>query len=53
MGLYDRFEDRIYEIISSFAGGLEQVIGPGDTLRQEDGGWLAEDKLAALVDERR
>ena len=51
MGLYDRFEDRIYEIISSFAGGLEQVIGPGDTLRQEDGGWLAEDELAALVDE--
>ncbi|NLY52603.1 MAG: acyl carrier protein [Firmicutes bacterium] len=51
MSIYGRFEDRIYEIISSFAGGLEHVIAPSDTLHQEDGGWLAEDELEALVDE--
>lgn len=51
MDLYGRLEDRIVEIISSFSGALENAITPRDNLRQEAGGWLEDDELAALIDE--
>jgi acyl carrier protein len=51
MDLYGRLEDRIVEIISSFSGALENTITPRDILRQEAGGWLEDDELAALIDE--
>ncbi|NMB12551.1 MAG: acyl carrier protein [Firmicutes bacterium] len=51
MDLYGRLEDKVVEIISSFSGALEGAIAPDDSLRQEDGGWLEDDELAALVDE--
>ncbi|NMB47200.1 MAG: acyl carrier protein [Firmicutes bacterium] len=51
MNLYSRLEDRVIEIISSFSGALEETITPGDNVRQEDGGWLEDDELSALVDE--
>jgi acyl carrier protein len=51
MDLYSRLEDKVVEIISSFSGALEDAITPGDSLRQEDGGWLEDDELTALVDE--